>query len=204
VLEEVGCESKWRILRSTVRAISLFKTQDVRDCCLETLDDEFSTVPVATALQSKKSNSDFKEAIDSYRRRERFRRALTEGGAEDLEALQREIAADPRRFMSAGTNSRSLVNALIEGQTPLYIAAKNGHREVVHFLLVNGADFQTLSDFDSAQETCLEVAVRWHYIPVIQELMKKSWPSATLKRCERMTDNKEVKKLLKRPKACCF
>jgi hypothetical protein len=176
----------------------------VRNCALESLDDEFSAVPTASASQPKKSNSDFKDAVESYRRRERFTRALTDGGAEDLDALQREIAADPRRFMTAGTNSRSLVNALIEGQTPLYIAAKNGHRDVVRFLLLNGADYQTLSDFDSAKETCLEVAVRWHYIPVIHELLKKSWPSATLKRCAKMTDNKEVKTLLKRPKACCF
>lgn len=184
--------------------VSLFRTHDVRDCNLSTLHYDINIIPASSHSHPKKPQSDFKDAIADFRRKERFQRALTAGGADDLNELQREIDTDPRRFMVSRSDSRSLINGLIEGQTPLYIAAKNGHRDVVRFLLRHGADFLALSLCDDAQETCLEVAVRWHYFPVIKELLKKSWPSAVLKRSSKLTTNKEIKKMLDRPKACCF
>lgn len=196
--------SKWRILRSTVRAVTLFRNHDVRDCNLESLADDINIMPTSATPKAHKSSSDFREAVEDYRRKERFQRALTVGGANDLEEIKKELDADPRRFMVSKSSSRSLVNNLIEGQTPLYIASKNGHRDVIHFLLNQGADHLALSICDENQETCLEVAVRWHYIPVIQELMRKAWPANIIKRCLKATGNKEVKKLLQRPKACCF
>lgn len=196
--------SKWRLLRSALRVVSLMRCQEVRDCNLESLEYDINVVPTFSTPSRKKSSSNFRDAVEDYRRKQRFHHALRAGGAVDLEEIKHVIEDDPRRFMMEKASSRSLVNALIEGQTPLYIAAKNGHTDVVRFLLKQGADPLAHSNCDDMQETCLEVAVRWHYASVVQELMKKSWPMDLLKRCRKMTGNKEVRKHLTQPKASCW
>jgi hypothetical protein len=193
--------SKWRLLKNTLRAVSLFKIQEVKVCSLDSLEHDINQMP--TGDSTSQPDFGFREAVEQHRLKERFLTALMNGGALNLAAIQRDLRADPRRFMIVQSSSRSLVNSLIEGQTPLYIAAKNGYRDVVDFLLASGADHLALSRCDKTQETCLEVAVRWHYVPVIKELIKRPWPAALLKRCRKRT-TQELRAILRRPKHCCI
>ena len=56
----------------------------------------------------------------------------------------------------------------VMSMTPLLVAAKNGHRDIVRVLLDNGAD---INETDRGERTCLLLASEENRIEVIQVSM---------------------------------
>lgn len=58
-------------------------------------------------------------------------------------------------------------------QTPLYVAAKHGHLDMVKFLITLGADPKIQSIInENEHETILEVSVRWSHVKIVRYLLK--------------------------------
>lgn len=68
-------------------------------------------------------------------------------------------------------------------QTPLYVASKHGHLDVIKFLLEKGANPHLKSKIDKHEfETILEVCVRWHHIPNVEFLLTNiKWSKEEIK-----------------------
>ncbi|CDW79759.1 UNKNOWN [Stylonychia lemnae] len=67
--------------------------------------------------------------------------------------LKTDILNDPRRHIRAINDPDHLVNKKNEnGQTPLYVAAKNGHLRVIQFFIEEGANPHLLSIITSSNE----------------------------------------------------
>ena len=67
------------------------------------------------------------------------------------------------------------VNVLTEGQTPLYVACKEGHQSVVDLLLHNGADPNVPNKFASSKDFSLplQVAVYCRNVSIVDKLLEK-------------------------------
>ena len=76
------------------------------------------------------------------------------------------IEEDPKKHMYESDSPYHIVNKC-NGfkQTPLYVAAKYGHLDVIQFLLRQGANphFYSLVQPDEF-ESILEVSVRWSHV----------------------------------------
>ena len=81
------------------------------------------------------------------------------------------------------------------GQTALYLAAKNGHTEVVQLLIDFKANPLVLSKVSRKEfETPLDVACRWRHVNVVEILLNAaSWSVKELRRARNLAGSKEIK-----------
>ena len=80
---------------------------------------------------------------------------------------------DPKKHMYDTSSPYHLINNYnFLGQTPLYVAAKYGHLDVIKFLLSRGADASVWSVRGKGEkESCLEVSSRWSHVFVVYYLL---------------------------------
>ena len=126
-----------------------------------------------------------------------------------MEQIKLEIEMDPYRLLRNTSHPLSLLNKRNNsGQTPLYIACKNGNLAVVVLLLAEGADYLLNSAVDGEEESNLEVAVRWGHKKVVVELLKLRWPKAMYLKAKALGRNTEIvalfKKYSKKRSSWCF
>eukprot|EP00828_Plagiopyla_frontata_P037310 TRINITY_DN49046_c0_g1_i1.p5 TRINITY_DN49046_c0_g1~~TRINITY_DN49046_c0_g1_i1.p5 ORF type:complete len:111 (-),score=20.23 TRINITY_DN49046_c0_g1_i1:56-388(-) len=102
--------------------------------------------------------------------------------------------------MRSTKDPEHLINKKFLGQTPLYVAAKNGNLAVAQFLLNNEAQTEIPAVLTAAKkviyETPLEVAVRWQHKQIIQELIAKGISEAGIKRAIKISQNKQMKEFI--------
>ena len=204
----------WGLLRNVIKAISLFRTQDVElQSDLENLINDIRKIPSDNIYRfnqrKQKENSPFAQAIKDHRRQEILFSCVERGSSEDLLQIQKELSDDPYRYLHCGSHPFSLVNKrhIATNQTPLYVAAKHGNIEVVKLLVEQGADHLITSLVEGGQETSLEVSSRWGHVKVIEYLVNHcNWPEKIKKRANRYSHVGEIKKLLagKDIKKCCI
>jgi hypothetical protein len=85
-------------------------------------------------------------------------------------------------------------------QTPLYVAAKHGHLDVIQFLLKKGANPKFLSYVSSAEpESLLEVSIRWSHVQIVVFLLEEvEWTKEEVKLAYRHVMEEESNSTLKR------
>ena len=91
------------------------------------------------------------------------------------------IEDDPKRHMYDIESPYHVLNRFnTHGQSPLYVAAKHGHLDMMIFLIQQGADPKipsVLAYTNNERETLLEVSVRWSHVHIVSYLLKnfKHW-----------------------------
>jgi ankyrin repeat protein len=148
-------------------------------------------------------------ALKDLRRAQRLKKCVERGNPDDLEQIKLEIDQDPYKKIRLTSHPLALINKRdTNGQTPLYIACKNGNLEVVMLLLKEKADYLLTSQVEDEQETNLEVAVRWGHKRIVQELLKLKWSKIDLAKAKHLCRADDMCKFFKkssRKKSCfCF
>lgn len=197
--------SKWSLLRNVVKAIQLFKIQDVEAYeDVNRLISEIQQIPSDNIYRShrrkEKEASAFTIALKDHRREIRLFQCVERGHPEDLEEIKIQIDEDPYRHIRSTHHPQSFVNKPgPQGQTPLYVAAKHGNLTIVKHLIEAGADPLLNSIVEDRElETPLEVASRWgHYRIVEYLLIQFKWPKIIIKRCLKICRNKPTLRELK-------
>lgn len=156
-------------------------------------------------------NSAYSIAINDLRREQNIQKYVERGRLEDLELIKIELNDDPYKLLRNASHPHALINKRnSNGQTPLYVACKNGNLEVVKLLLGENADYLLTSLVDSEEETNLEVAARWRHKKVIEELLKKKWPKKVLEKAKALCRAPDIIELFgnktkaKKGCFCCF
>lgn len=201
----VYSRSKWPLLRNVVKAIQLFKIQDVQSyedvsCLIKEIQQIPSDNIYRSRRKKEKQASAFTIAIKNHRREIRLFQCVERGHPEDLEEIKIQIDEDPYRHILSPHHPHSFINKPgLQGQTPLYVAAKHGNLPIVTYLIEAGGDpLLTSIVNDRELETPLEVASRWgHYRIVEYLLIKFKWPKNIIKRCLKICSNKATLKELK-------
>ena len=205
--------SRWRKLRNVLRAVTLFKHFDTVECDVDMLVTEIRRIPSDPVYRKqkreRKEHSAAYVAIQDIRREDRFFRAIETGGPEDLNLLIKEIEDDPYRLLRDASHPLSLVNKRNRaGQTPLYVACKNGNLTIAALLLSRGADPLIYSEVEGQVETNLQVAARWGHAFVVEKLLRGvQWSMEALDQAYVEATTMQVKKLLslhRKKKCCCF
>ena len=152
-------------------------------------------------------------ALKDLRREQNLLRCVERGHAEDLDMIKIEIEQDPYKLLRNTSHPLALINKRNnQGQTPMYIACKNGNLDVVLLLLSENVDYLLPSIIDNEEESNLEVAVRWRHRKVVEILLKKTWPKCILIKAKSLCMTPEfsdlfkntTKKKKKKYCCCCF
>ena len=191
----------WCLLRNVLRAVALFKTTEAKEAYdLNELIASIEHIPTDQSYQEKAKrnmiNSAYNQALDELRREQNMKRYIERGDQEDLMQIKIEIEMDPYKKLHNTSHPLSLLNKRNKsGQTPLYVACKNGNLAVIMLLLTEGADYLLESLVDGEEESNLEVAVRWRHKRVVIELLKLKWPKAVYLKAKTLGRNSEIEAL---------
>lgn len=203
-------KSKWVLLRNVFRAVVLFKYHEAR-----VLDDfselvkEIEKFVVCEGFGGRRVNQcGYLAAVNELRKIRDFEDCVQRGSLEDIEIILQDIKNDPFYCLKYESHPFALVNKRNSyGQTPLYVACKNGNFELVNKLLAFKADHRMTVEVDGELESCLEVAVRWMHCSVVKLLLSKDWSKRELKKAKRICRTKEIQLLFdnlgKRKKQFC-
>lgn len=187
----------WKRLQSAINVTHLFRTPDVSVVHdINELLSDVEKTPVGAASTPK---SDVFTAIQAHKTLELLFTKTTRGSAEDREEVLKLLQQDPRRYICATPDARSLVNLKSPlGRTLLYEAAVHGHAQMVTLLLSQGADCHVTSRIGPGEEeTALEGASRWSHLSTVDALLSESkWTAKELKVARRGARNLEVRRRL--------
>lgn len=99
------------------------------------------------------------------------------GGDDDILKLRRELDKDPRKHLRSKHDPDHLINKWNEhGQTPLYVATKNGHLKIIKFFIEEGANphmksYIKINSTEIEEESILDAAVRWRFTAIVNYLL---------------------------------
>lgn len=200
----------------SLKMLNSYPDSQPKVCEVETVNNDsdliriFEIKPTNTAFMfrrgTKHNSTNIDKAIDDYRKEQMFFQIIEKGDLQELRTLEDIIDSDPKKYVKRSNNLNSIVNCKNrDGYTPLYLACRNGSLEYAKFFIHKGADFNIKCGEE--QESCLEVASRWEYVPIVKLLMKYSWPLEDIQRAKNLTRSKNIYKLLEknnRKKKCCW
>jgi len=169
------------------------------------------------------------KALDYLRTKEKFFTLLQIGGNHSIEKLKQLFEHDPKKYILEKKNPESLFNKKnVDGETPLYLACKNGHLEVVSFnillmklsflkvvrlLLEHEANPHVyLEKNEKKIDSILSVAARWNYCELVDFLLKNvEWTTEEMNfalRSLRQRRNEKTKRMieeiLEKRRSCRF
>ncbi|OMJ82127.1 hypothetical protein SteCoe_17245 [Stentor coeruleus] len=196
-------KSKWGLVRNVLRAISLFKTHEAEPVGVDELISGIRQIPTDKIYQLHRSrtreNSAYVVALKDLRRESTFISCVERGNPLDLKVMKAIMNEDPYKILRDSTHPLALINKRNQnGQTPLYVACKNGNFEAVKLILSCNPDHRLTSLVDGEEESSLEVAVRWRHINIVNELLKLEWPKKALHKARKIASTAEMQKLLKK------
>ena len=187
----------WKRLQTTLAATHLFRTPDVsvmQD--INGLLEEVERTPSSVAQTPK---SEVFAAIQAHKTLEMLFLRTVRGSEKDREEILKILLKDPRRYICATPDDRSLVNLKSpQGRTLLYEAAIHGHALIVTLLLAQGADWHLGSTLGpNEEETALECASRWSHLSTVEALLATGqWSPKELKSALKGTRSTEVRRRL--------
>ncbi|OMJ78930.1 hypothetical protein SteCoe_21150 [Stentor coeruleus] len=196
-------KSKWRLVRNVLRAISLFKTHEAEPVGVDELISGIRQIPTDKIYQLHRSrtreNSAYVVALKDLRRESTFVNCVERGNPLDLNIMKSLMDEDPYKLLRDSTHPLALINKRNQnGQTPLYVACKNGNFEAVMLIISSKADHRLTSLVDGEEESSLEVAVRWGHNNIVKELLKLEWPKKILHKARKIASTSEMQELLKK------
>lgn len=113
------------------------------------------------------------------------------------------IDSDPKKHMYGTDSAYHILNRWnTHRQSPLYVAAKHGHLDMVSFLISQGADPKYHSMVSKREyESILEVSVRWSHVQIVRYLLENvDWSKEEVHKSYQHVaddeDNPVLKKLL--------
>ena len=107
------------------------------------------------------------------------------GSHNDMEEIKEFLLSYPKRFMLDPSDSNHILNRKnVFGESPLYLACKNGSIEMIKFLLEKGANYskswRNYEEFHNSiknhKESPLQVAVRWGHVSTIHYILSNINP----------------------------
>jgi len=141
-------------------------------------------------------------ALKEFRDQAHLFEALERASPEDLEFIKAVLSHDPKKNMYEGDSLQRLSNKPNpHGQTPLYIACKNGNLELVKLLLDYDANsYQPCNTQQNEKELILTVAAKWGYVSLVKYLLsnKFMWTLKTLQAAYENANGDEVKSIIKK------
>ena len=138
----ISPRQRWWKLSNVMKSINLMRHHTVRTLGdAESITDDLARSPQRT-LGNRSSRSNYtKEAVNTVWWENRIYELCARGGNEALESIKKELDSDPKRHIWDIKDPDHLINRWgWSGQTPMYVACKNGHLEIVHHLMSRGAD----------------------------------------------------------------
>ena len=147
-----------------------------------------------------KRRSAFEEHIGDHRKVFLFNFCAERGSKTDIDFMEGLVDSDPKKFILCSTDPRHLVNSKnSKGQSPLYLAAKNGNLLVVKYLERKNVNY-SVSAFRISRfklETPLEAACRWNHVEVVKFIVQKfEINDKELSKCLLTTRNQEIRNSL--------
>lgn len=193
----------WCLLRNVVRAVTLFKNYDAHHAELNELISDIKKIPTDKQYRESRlisrQHSAYHVALQDLRREQSLLQCVERGNPDDLIQIKLEIEQDPYKRIRNNTHPLALINKRnANGQTPMYIACKNGNLEVVLLLLEENADYLIGSVIDLEEETNLEVAVRWGHKKIVEVLLKLPWPKQILEKARSLCRGPDMLGLFKK------
>lgn len=187
----------WKRLQTTIAATHLFRTPDVS--VMQDLNGLLEDVERTPTSAAHKSKSEVFAAIQAHKTLEMLFLRTVRGSEEDREEVLKTLLKDPRRYICATPDDRSLVNLKSpQGRTLLYEAAIHGHALLTTLLLSQGADHHLSSTLGpNEEETALEGASRWSHLSTVESLLANGrWSSKELKSALKGARSIEVRRRL--------
>lgn len=177
---------KWKLVKNTIRAISLFRTCETHTMFnVEELIEEIKSSPVKEPI--KRTPSLVAEKIDEHKMREKLFTYIQNSTPEDLEKIREIIENNPKRYSVSASSPDSLVNKALNSNRPIYEAAKLGYVDTVTMLIRYGAD-PHLKSGDKSKENSLDVACRWRHNAVAYALLENcEWSDSELRKAMKNT-----------------
>jgi hypothetical protein len=200
---------KWRKLTLVAKSIHRFRSLRV-----ERIKSEFnlkiSIRDTPFPKRNTNTNKDpmcitpkemYNDALNEFREQTAFFEALQIASTLDLTRIRATLMNDPKEnFYDAESPFRLANKPNHKGYTPLYIACKNGHLELVKLLIEFKANpYQLCKISPKEKESVLIVAARWGHIDILKYLLsdKFIWPQKELKKACKEAQNNQTKKVIK-------
>jgi hypothetical protein len=143
----------------------------------------------------------YNDALNDFREQTAFFEALQIASKMDLIRIRATLTNDPKEnFYDPESPYRLANKPNHKGYTPLYIACKNGHLELVKLLIEFKANpYQLCKISPKDKESIIIVAARWGHIDILKYLLsdKFIWPQKELKKACKEALNNQTKKVIK-------
>ena len=195
-------KSRWTVLRSVLKAVSLFRRNEV-----ESIHNEQELEQALTNCKYRhRSNSVMQQraAFLEHFKEERFYELIAKGSPADIREIDQFLSADRRTYLHDASDPKSILNAPNRlGKTPLYIATQNGSLAMVKYLISAKANPLIKSKVSATEEeNNLSVAARWKHIKIVEFYIDfYDWPYEELKKAYKVAGNAAVKEMLKKQMA---
>ncbi|CAG9328139.1 unnamed protein product [Blepharisma stoltei] len=198
---EYSAKRRWKSIGNAIEAVHLFKESGIANVVsnIDELIDEIVHCPESNASSTFISGNPSYEAILEHKRRESLFEHIRRGSKSDLDAIEKLVYNDPKKFLVNPTSELSFLNKRnVVGRTPLYEAALNGYPNVIRCLIEFGANPLIKSEVgDNEMESCLEVACRWGNIKAVEVLLNfGKWKKQDISKARKLTCNREIKLML--------
>ncbi|OMJ72393.1 hypothetical protein SteCoe_29186 [Stentor coeruleus] len=206
-MDSPSLSGKWKLVSNVISATNYFMTPNSE--VISDIDSMIEALKRHPSLIRQETTATRMTEIEYYKYTAALFDFIRRSSTDDLERIEKLITNNPKRYIIDNSSTESLLNKQFNGIRPLYESCKYGFLDTAKLLIKYGSDPYLLSDNGEDVETCLEVAVRWNHISIVQYLMETlNWQYKTLKKCLKATNSPKIKemitpKIVKR-KGFCF
>ncbi|CAD8112329.1 unnamed protein product [Paramecium sonneborni] len=161
----------WKSFRHAITTIRLLQNPKTKRL---NSPDELTVSGYRAGVKSKQrseSSRNFNDALKNIQMQQALFTSIEKGYSSDR--IEEILNKDPKKYFYDSKSPFSLANKKNQkGLTPLYVAAKLGHLEIVKILIDKGANPLFSVTINGIEETPLEVAQRWRHLKIVHFLQQ--------------------------------